>query len=55
VILARVTALAGALAALVALLAGTSGFGSGLLATPTFRLCGFSLPFVVTVNLLVSR
>jgi uncharacterized membrane protein YfcA len=46
--------LGGVLAAAVALLAGTSGFGFGLLATPTLLLCGFSLPFVVTVNLLVS-
>ena len=41
------------LAAGVALLAGTSGFGFGLLAIPLF-LAGFSLPFVVTANLLVS-
>lgn len=45
---------AGLLAALAALLAGTSGFGFGLLATPTLLLCGFSLPFAVTMNLLIS-
>jgi uncharacterized membrane protein YfcA len=33
---------------------GTSGFGLALVATPALLLCGFSLPFVVTVNLLVS-
>jgi hypothetical protein len=44
----------GVLAALCALLAGTSGFGFALLATPTLLLCGFSLPFAVTVNLLMS-
>ena len=37
-----------------ALLAGTSGFGLALVATPALLLCGFSLPFVVTVNLLIS-
>ena len=46
--------LGGILAAAIALLAGTSGFGFGLLATPTLLLAGFSLPFVVTVNLLIS-
>lgn len=44
----------GFLAAAAALLAGTSGFGFALLATPTLLLCGFSLPFVVTVNLLIA-
>ena len=38
----------GFLAAAAALLAGTSGFGFALLATPALVLCGFSLPFVVT-------
>lgn len=37
-----------------ALIAGTSGFGFGLVATPALLLSGFSLPFVVTVNLLIS-
>jgi hypothetical protein len=46
--------LGGFLAAAVALIAGTSGFGFGLLATPLLLLAGFSLPFIVTVNLLVS-
>ena len=40
--------------AVVAFVAGTSGYGFGLLATPLLLLLGFSLPFVVTVNLLVS-
>ena len=44
----------GLLVAAAALLAGTSGFGFGLIATPLLLLSGFSLPFVVTVNLLVS-
>jgi uncharacterized protein len=44
----------GVVAAVVALLAGTSGFGFGLLATPLLLLTGFSLPFIVTANLLVS-
>ena len=44
----------GALAVAVsAFLAGTSGFGFGLVATPVLLLLGFSVPFVVTVNLLV--
>ena len=46
--------LGGFLVAAAALLAGTSGFGFGLMATPLLLLSGFSLPFVVTVNLLVS-
>ena len=37
-----------------ALLAGSSGFGFGLLATPVLLLSGFSLPFVVAANLLIS-
>ena len=44
----------GLLVAGAALLAGTSGFGLALVATPTLLLAGFSLPFVVTVNLLIS-
>ena len=46
--------LGGLLVAAAALLAGTSGFGFGLVATPLLLLSGFSLPFVITVNLLVS-
>lgn len=46
--------LGGLLVAAVALLAGTSGFGFGLLATPILLLSGFSLPFIVTLNLLAS-
>jgi uncharacterized membrane protein YfcA len=46
--------LGGLLVTAAALLAGTSGFGFALLATPALVLCGFSLPFVVTVNLLIS-
>ncbi|MDX6453752.1 MAG: uncharacterized protein QOH16_3801 [Gaiellaceae bacterium] len=46
--------LGGVLAALAAFLAGASGFGLGLVATPLLLLSGFSLPFVVTVNLLIS-
>lgn len=52
--LPHVLVVGGIVAALVALLAGTSGFGFGLLATPLLLLTGFSLPFIVTVNLLVS-
>ena len=44
----------GLLVTAAALLAGTSGFGFALLPTPALLLCGFSLPFVVTVNLLIS-
>lgn len=44
----------GVLAALCALVAGTSGFGFSLMATPLLLLCGFSLRFVVTANLLIS-
>ncbi|HET8606188.1 MAG TPA: sulfite exporter TauE/SafE family protein [Gaiellaceae bacterium] len=44
----------GLLLAGAALLAGASGFGFGLLATPSLLLAGFSLPFVVTVNLVAS-
>lgn len=45
---------AGILVALAALLAGTSGFGFGLVATPVLLLCGYSLPFAVTASLLIS-
>ncbi len=44
----------GLIVAGAALLAGASGFGLALLATPALLLCGFSLPFVVTINLLIS-
>jgi uncharacterized protein len=53
-ILLPMLVLGGALAALAAFLAGASGFGLGLVATPLLLLSGFSLPFVVTVNLLIS-
>jgi uncharacterized membrane protein YfcA len=46
--------LGGFLAAFAAFLAGASGFGLGLTATPALLLAGFSLPFVVTANLLIS-
>jgi uncharacterized membrane protein YfcA len=46
--------LGGILAAAVAFLAGTSGFGFGLVATPALLLCGYSLPFAVTAVLLLS-
>lgn len=46
--------LGGFLAAAAALLAGAAGFGFGLLATPLFLLAGFSLPFIITANLLVA-
>jgi uncharacterized membrane protein YfcA len=46
--------LGGFAVAAAALLAGTSGFGLGLVATPALLLLGFSLPFVVTVNLLIA-
>lgn len=46
--------LGGLLVAAAALLAGASGFGFGLVATPLLLLSGFSLPFVVTANLLIS-
>jgi uncharacterized protein len=49
-----VVVVGGFLVAAVALLAGTSGFGFGLVATPLLLLIGYSLPFVVTVNLLIS-
>ena len=50
----RMVVLGGFLVAMAALLAGASGFGLGLTATPALLLSGFSLPFVITVNLLVS-
>jgi uncharacterized membrane protein YfcA len=46
--------LGGLLVAAAALLSGTSGFGFALVATPALLLSGFSLPFVVTVNLLIT-
>jgi uncharacterized protein len=46
--------LGGVIAAVSALLAGASGFGLGIVATPFLLLSGFSLPFVVTVNLLIA-
>jgi uncharacterized protein len=49
-----VLVIGGLAAAAIALLAGTSGFGFGLVAAPVLLLIGFSLPFVVTVNLLVT-
>jgi hypothetical protein len=49
-----VVVLGGLIVAAVALLSGTSGFGFGLVATPLLLLMGYSLPFVVTVNLLIS-
>jgi uncharacterized protein len=53
-ILGAMLVLGGALAAMAAFLAGASGFGLGLVATPLLLLSGFSLRFVVTVNLLIS-
>src|SRR4051794_41825130 len=53
-ILRAMLVLGGVLAAMAAFLAGASGFGRGLVATPLLLLSGFSLPFVVTVNLLIS-
>jgi uncharacterized membrane protein YfcA len=50
----RLLIVAGFLVAGAALLAGTSGFGFGLLAMPVLLLCGFSLPFAVTASLLIS-
>lgn len=44
----------GIAAAAAAFLAGASGFGGALLATPLLLLTGFSLPFIVTINLLTS-
>ena len=46
--------LGGFLAAAAALLAGASGFGFGLVATPALLLTGFALRFVITVNLLLT-
>src|SRR5687767_1779352 len=51
---APVLVLGGIVVAAVALAAGASGFGFGLLATPLLLLSGFSLPFVVTLNLLMT-
>ena len=44
----------GIVVAVVAVMSGTSGFGFGLVATPLLLLSGFSIPFVVTVNLLIT-
>ena len=44
----------GLVVAAAALLAGSSGFGFGLVAAPLLLLSGFSLPFVVAVSLLIS-
>ena len=44
----------GIIVAVVAVMGGTSGFGFGLVATPLLLLSGFSIPFVVTVNLLIT-
>jgi uncharacterized membrane protein YfcA len=46
--------LVGAIVLPVTLVAGASGFGFALLATPLLLLSGFSLPFVVTANLLIG-
>ena len=46
--------LGGAIVVLAALLAGTSGFGLGIVAVPLLLLAGFSLPFIVTAVLLIS-
>lgn len=46
--------LGGFAATAAAFFAGASGFGMGLLATPLLLLAGFSLPFVVTANLVNS-
>ena len=46
---------AGGLAvALAAFIGGVTGFGYSLVATPLLLLIGFSLPFVVTVNMAVA-
>lgn len=44
----------GAIAIAAAFVAGFSGFGYALLATPLLLAAGFSLPFIVTVNLLIA-
>lgn len=44
----------GVLVACSALLAGTAGFGFSLVSAPFLLLSGFSLPFVVTANLLIT-
>jgi uncharacterized membrane protein YfcA len=44
----------GVIMAAAVLLAATSGFGLGLVATPLLLLCGLSLPFVITIVLLVA-
>jgi uncharacterized membrane protein YfcA len=49
-----VTWVGGVIVTLVAFAAGVSGFGFALFATPLLLLTGFSLPFVVTANLLIG-
>lgn len=44
----------GVIVAAAALLAATSGFGLGLVATPLLLLCGLSFPFVITIVLFVA-
>ena len=44
----------GVIVAAAVLLAATSGFGLGLVATPLLLLCGLSLSFVITAVLLVA-
>jgi uncharacterized membrane protein YfcA len=44
----------GLVIAVAAAIAGASGFGLSLLSTPFLLLAGFSLPFVITINLLTS-
>jgi hypothetical protein len=46
--------LGGLVVTAAALLAGTSGFGLGLVATPVLLLCGFSISFAVTAALLIG-
>jgi uncharacterized membrane protein YfcA len=46
--------LGGVVVTAAALLAGTSGFGLGLVATPILLLCGFSISFAVTAALLIG-
>jgi uncharacterized membrane protein YfcA len=49
-----VIVIGGVLVACSALLAGTAGFGFSLVSAPFLLLSGFSLPFVVTANLLIT-
>ena len=48
------TAIGGVLVVLAALLAGASGFGSGIVAVPLLLLAGFSLTVHLTAVLLIS-